>query len=81
MQFAGESENVEETVLRRLRYAQLHKANSLLSDDEREMIDRLFFQGQTEREEAVEMGIYHNAVHKPLPTIIRYGMYYIRAAD
>ncbi len=64
MQFAGESESVEETVLRRLRYAQLHKAISLLSDDERELVDRLFFQGQTEREAAAEMGIYHNAVHK-----------------
>ncbi len=64
MQFAGELESVEETVLRRLRYAQLHKAISLLSDDERELVDRLFFQGQTEREAAAEMGIYRNAVHK-----------------
>ena len=43
MQFVGESESVEETVLRRLRYEQLHKAISLLSDDERELVDRLFF--------------------------------------
>ena len=64
MQFVGESESVEETVLRRLRYEQLHKAISLLSDDERELVDRLFFQGQTEREAAAEMGIYRNAVHK-----------------
>lgn len=64
MQFAGESESVEETVLRRLQYAQLHKAISLLSDDERELVERLFFQGQTEREAAAEMGIYRNAVHK-----------------
>ena len=64
LQFAGESESVEETVLRRLRYEQLHKAISRLSDDERELVDRLFFQGQTEREAAAEMGIYRNAVHK-----------------
>ena len=64
MQFAGELESVEETVLRRLWYEQLHKAISLLSDDERELVDRLFFQGQTEREAAAEMGIYRNAVHK-----------------
>lgn len=64
MQFAGESESVEETVLRKLQYAELHKAISLLSDDERELVDRLFFQGQTEREAAAEMGIYRNAVHK-----------------
>lgn len=55
---------MEETVLRRLQYAQLHKAISLLSDDERELIDRLFFQGQTVREVAMGMGIYPNAVHK-----------------
>lgn len=64
VQFAAETESVEETVLRRLQYAQLHRALSLLSDDERELIDRLFFRGQTEREAAAEMGIYHNAVHK-----------------
>lgn len=64
VQFAADTEGVEETVLRRLQYAQLHKAISLLSDDERELVDRLFFQGQTEREAAAEMGIYRNAVHK-----------------
>lgn len=64
MQFAGKTESVEETVLRRLQCAQLHKALFLLPDDERELIDRLFFQGQTEREAAAGMGIYHNAVHK-----------------
>lgn len=64
VQFAAETEGVEETVLRRLQYAQLHKAISLLSDDERELIECLFFQGQTEREAAVKMGIYHNAIHK-----------------
>lgn len=64
MQFVGETESVEETVLRRLQYEQLHKAISLLSDDERELIERLFFQGQTVREVAMGMGIYPNAVHK-----------------
>lgn len=64
VQFAGETESVEETVLRKIQYAQLHKALSLLSDDERELIDRLFFQNQTEREAAADMGIYHNAIHK-----------------
>lgn len=64
VQFASETEGVEETVLRRIQYAQLHKALSLLSDDERELVDRLFFRGQTEREAAAEMGIYRNAIHK-----------------
>ena len=43
VQFAGEAESVEETVLWKLQYEQLHKALSLLPDDERELIDRLFF--------------------------------------
>ena len=64
VQFASETEGVEEAVLRRLQYEQLHKAISLLSDDERELVDRLFFRGQTEREAAAEMGIYRNAIHK-----------------
>ena len=71
MQFAGESESVEETVLRRLQYAQLHRALSMLSADERELIDRLYFQNQTVREVAMGMGIYPNAVHKRKNRILR----------
>lgn len=71
VQFAGEAESVEETVLRKLQYEQLHKALSLLPDDERELIDRLFFQGQTEREAAEHMGIYRNAVHKRKNRILK----------
>ena len=71
VQFAGEAESVEETVLRKLQYEQLHKALSLLPDDERELIDRLFFQGQTEREAAECMGIYRNAIHKRKNRILK----------
>lgn len=71
VQFAGEAESVEETVLRKLQYEQLHKALSLLPDDERELIDRLFFQGQTERQAAECMGIYRNAVHKRKNRILK----------
>ena len=71
VQFAGEAESVEETVLRKLQYVQLHKALSLLPDDERELIDRLFFQGQTERQAAEHMGIYRNAVHKRKNRILK----------
>ena len=71
VQFAGEAESVEETVLWKLQYEQLHKALSLLPDDERELIDRLFFQGQTEREAAECMGIYRNAVHKRKNRILK----------
>ena len=49
VQFAGETESVEETVLRRIEYGRLYQALALLSDDERELIERLYFQEQTER--------------------------------
>lgn len=64
MQFREDTESVEEIVLRRLQYVQLHKAISRLSADEQKLIQCLYFQGQTEREVAINMGIYHNAVHK-----------------
>ena len=71
VQFAEEAESVEETALRKLQYEQLHKALSLLPDDERELIDSLFFQGQTERQAAECMGIYRNAVHKRKNRILK----------
>ena len=61
----------EETVLRRIEYGRLYQALALLSDDERELIERLYFQEQTERETAVQMGIYHNAVHKRKNRILK----------
>lgn len=64
MQFAEDTEGIGENVLRRHRYAQLHMAISLLSDDERDLIDRLFFRDQTEREAAAEIGVCRNAIHK-----------------
>lgn len=71
IQFAEETESVEETVLRRIEYGRLYQALALLSDDERELIERLYFQEQTERETAVQMGIYHNAVHKRKKRILK----------
>ena len=62
-QFAEDTESVEEIAIRNIQYQQLHKALSLLSDDERDLIEQLFFEGRTERELAQSMGLYHNAVH------------------
>ncbi len=42
----------------------LRRALERLSHNERELIYKLFFLCQTEREVADELGIYHNAVHK-----------------
>lgn len=43
---------------------------SLLSEDEQELIRKLFYEGLTEREYAAEKGIYHNAVHKKKSCIL-----------
>lgn len=64
VQFEEEVESVEETVLRSLQYEQLHKALSLLPENERDLIEMLYFQGLTERETAERIGVCRNAIHK-----------------
>ena len=64
IQFLDDGENVEDQVLRKMQREMLHKALSLLSGEEEELIRLLFFEERTEREVAELMGIYHNAVHK-----------------
>ena len=63
VQFAEDTDSVEVTAIRNIQSQQLHKALSLLSDDERDLIEQLFFEGRTERELAQSMGLYRNAVH------------------
>lgn len=62
-QFAEDADSVEETAIRNIQFQQLHKALLLLSDDERILIEQLYFEGRTERELAQSMGLYRNAVH------------------
>lgn len=64
MQFAEDSASAEEQALKNIQTRQLHKALLLLSDDERDLIERLFFQEQTEREIAAVYGLSQNAVNK-----------------
>ena len=64
VQFAEETASAEEQALQNIQTQQLHKALLLLSDDERDLIERLFFQEQTEREIAAVYGLSHNAVNK-----------------
>ncbi|MBR0596442.1 sigma-70 family RNA polymerase sigma factor [Sinanaerobacter chloroacetimidivorans] len=64
IQFTEIVDSVEEVAIRNIRSQQLHKALSLLSEDERILIEQLYFEERTEREIADERGIYHNAVHK-----------------
>ena len=49
VQFAEETASAEEQALQNIQTQQLHKALLLLSDDERDLIELLFFQEQTER--------------------------------
>lgn len=64
VQFGEEAVSTEDAALRNLEAQRLHKTLSLLSDDERDLIERLFFQEQTEREVAAVYGLSQNAVNK-----------------
>lgn len=63
-QFAEDAASVEEQAIHNILIQQLHKALSLLSEDERLLMEQLYFEGRTEREIAKERGVYHNAIHK-----------------
>ena len=71
VQFTDEADSAEEQAIRNIQIQQLHRALSLLSEDEQLLIRQIFFEERTERELADEMGIYHNAVHKKKERILR----------
>lgn len=62
-QFVEDSDSVEEMAIRNIQSQQLHNALLLLPAYERVLIEKLYFEGRTERELAKSMGLYHNAVH------------------
>ena len=57
VQFERITESAEEQALKNIQIQQLHKALSLLSDDERLLIVQIFFEGRTERDLAMEYGL------------------------
>lgn len=63
-QFVSEQLTVEEEVYRRIMYEKLHGAFRSLEKEEQILIHRLYFEKQTERETALELGISQNAVNK-----------------
>ncbi|MDD4509326.1 MAG: sigma-70 family RNA polymerase sigma factor [Oscillospiraceae bacterium] len=63
-QFPDAAETVEEAVFCRMTEKAVHKALSLLSEKERDLILALFFENKTERDVAAELGISQPAVHK-----------------
>ncbi len=64
VQFCKESVSAEELAIRNIEIRQLHKALSLLSDDERYLMEQLYFQERTERELAAQLNLSQNAINK-----------------
>lgn len=60
----AEKTDVSELVENKIMVDKLRECISLLSDDEKELVTALFFNGFTEREYAKKKGVYHNAIHK-----------------
>lgn len=64
VQFHEESVSTEDAAIRNIEAQQLHKALSLLSDDERYLMEQLYFQERTEREMAAQFNLSQNAINK-----------------
>ena len=70
-QFSGEQESVESVVLHKLEVDRLHTALSLLTPEERALIQALFFDERKESELAMELGISQPAVYKRKMKILK----------
>ena len=70
-QFSDEQESVESVVLLKLEVDRLHTALSLLTPEERALIQALFFDERKESELAVELGISQPAVYKRKMKILK----------
>jgi len=55
---------IDEVVTEKLLLDELHAALAELTDDERSLIDAMFYQDKSEREVAVDNGISSIAIHK-----------------
>lgn len=64
IQFEEKAESAEEQALRNIQIQQLHKALSCLSDDERRLIEQIFFEERTERDLAREYGLSQKGINK-----------------
>ena len=70
-QFSDEQESVESMALHKLEVDRLHTALSLLTPEERALIQALFFDERKESELAVELGISQPAVYKRKMKILK----------
>ena len=70
-QFSDKQESVESVVLHKLEVDRLHTALSLLTPEERALIQALFFDERKESELAMELGISQPAVYKRKMKILK----------
>lgn len=63
-QFAEDNVSLEEQVILSIQIQQLHKALSLLSDDDRILMEQLYFEERTEREMAAEYKLSQRGINK-----------------
>lgn len=63
-QFVEDAASVEEMAIRNIQAQQLHKALSLLSDDERVLVEQIFFEERTERDLAAEYQLSQKGINK-----------------
>ena len=70
--FVETTDSMEETAIRNIQSQQLHKALSLLTDDERDLIEQLFFEERTERDLAVEYGLSQRGINKRKQRILKH---------
>lgn len=63
-QFVEAAGSVEEAAIRNIQFQQLHKALSLLPDDERVLMEQLYFEGRTERDLAAEYQLSQKGINK-----------------
>ena len=70
-QFPDEQESVESVVLHKLEVDRLHTALSLLTPEERALIQALFFEESSESELAAALGISQPAVYKRKMKILK----------
>ena len=70
VQFIEELDSAEELAIRNIQIQQLHRALSLLPEDERLLIQRIFFEERTERDLAREYGMSQKGINKPRKKIL-----------
>ena len=69
-EFVTDKDIVEQEIMLQIEYNELSKCLSLLSDDERELIEILYFENLTTEECGKRLGITHQAVSKKRKKIL-----------